>query len=124
MFLFAWAAPRLSLGASEGPRIVAKQYKDIKIQYHTPLIPYPFQAIRSHLIGQGTIEVSFNEQGTGTKAVMTKSTGSSVLDDAATRYAKAYWKSSAGNPSTLEVHVVFTLSPLKTPLSRTAKVQG
>lgn len=108
--LFVCGHPLLAHCASEGPRIIARQ-KQSKIFYRTPIIPYPYQARKNHIVGEGVIQVSFDEQGMVINVLMIKSTHSSVLDDAATKFAKAYWKSSPGNASTFEVPVEFTLSP-------------
>lgn len=77
------------------------------VHYHTPAIPYPYVARANHIHGSGSVQVTFDERGKAITAKMTRSTGSSVLDEATTSYAKANWTSTGGERSTVEVPVLY-----------------
>lgn len=93
----------------QGTRVVAVTHKGWHMRYETPHPDYPLQARIQHIRGRGTIRVSFGNDGKPTGAAMVQSTHSPILDSNATRYAYKNWRSTPGNPSTLEVHLVYAL---------------
>ena len=75
----------------------------------TPYPPYPYQARAHHDQGRGIVKVTFDESGRPVSAVMTKSTGSSILDGNTVNYALKEWKSSGGKKTTISVPVAYRL---------------
>jgi protein TonB len=74
-----------------------------------PSIQYPYEARRSKITGSGTIVVSVGADGSVTDASMGASTGSPILDNAATSaFRRARFK--PGTVPRVKIPITFTLS--------------
>jgi protein TonB len=74
-----------------------------------PNIQYPYEARRSKITGSGTIVVSVGADGSVTDASMGASTGSPILDNAATSaFRRARFK--PGTVPRVKIPITFTLS--------------
>ena len=74
-----------------------------------PNIQYPYEAKRSRVTGSGVIVVSVSPSGSVTGATMGKSTGSPILDNAATSaFRSARFK--PGTVPTVKIPITFTLT--------------
>jgi protein TonB len=74
-----------------------------------PRIEYPFEARRSKITGSGTIVVSVGSDGSVTDASMGASTGSPILDNAATSaFRRARFK--PGTVPRVRIPITFTLT--------------
>ena len=74
-----------------------------------PNIQYPYEAKRSKITGSGVIVVSVTSSGSVSSASMGKSTGSAILDNAATSaFRSARFK--PGTVPTVKIPITFTLT--------------
>lgn len=74
-----------------------------------PNIQYPYEAKRSRITGSGVIVVSVTPSGSVSSATMGKSTGSAILDNAATSaFRSARFK--PGTVPTVKIPITFTLT--------------
>jgi protein TonB len=70
---------------------------------------YPSLAMRNHLEGTATVEIKVDETGAITSANVQKSSGSSVLDEAAIEVVKKRWRFPPGQPRWLSWSCTFRL---------------
>lgn len=76
---------------------------------YKPRIEYPYEARRSKVTGSGVIVVSVGPDGSVTDASMGQSTGSSILDNAATSaFRRARFK--PGTVPKVKIPITFTLT--------------
>ena len=76
---------------------------------YKPSISYPYEARRSKVTGSGTIVVSVGSDGSVTDASMGVSTGSAILDNAATSaFRRARFK--PGTVPRVRIPITFTLT--------------
>ncbi len=76
---------------------------------YKPNIVYPYEARRTHATGSGVVVVSVSPSGSVTDASMGKSTGSSVLDNAAvSAFRNARFK--PGTVPKVKIPITFTLT--------------
>ena len=76
---------------------------------HTPGPSYPSDALKANVTGRGLCEVEFDASGHVVHAVMTKSTGSKVLDENTLAYARKNW---TGKPNShVSVPITYQLAP-------------
>ena len=79
------------------------------VRVSVPMPPYPYQARAANTQGSGTVKVTFDETGKVVSAVMTKSTGSSILDDNSINYALRNWHCTGGEKRTVVVPVAYRI---------------
>jgi len=92
---------------SPGPSGPAPSGKAAMI--YKPRIEYPYEARRSKVTGSGVIVVSVGPDGSVTEASMGQSTGSSILDNAATSaFRRARFK--PGTVPKVKIPITFTLT--------------
>jgi periplasmic protein TonB len=97
------ARPR-AVGAPTGPAPSGRAAMIFK-----PNIQYPYEAKRARITGSGVIVVSVTPSGSVSSASMGKSTGSSILDNAATSaFRSARFK--PGTVPTVKIPITFTLT--------------
>jgi TonB family protein len=98
------ARPSAPAGAPTGPAPTGKAAMVFK-----PTVVYPYEARRTRATGSGVILVSVGPSGNVTDASMAVSTGSSILDNAAT----STFKSARFKPGTVpkvKIPITFTLT--------------
>jgi len=91
-------------GAPTGPAPTGKA-----AMVYKPTVVYPYEARRMKATGSGVIVVSVSSDGSVTDATMGKSTGSSILDNAAT----STFRSARFKPGTVpkvKIPITFTLT--------------
>ncbi len=97
------ARPRTQ-GAPTGPAPSGRAAMIFK-----PNIQYPYEAKRSRITGSGVVVVSVTPSGSVSSATMGKSTGSPILDNAATSaFRSARFK--PGTVPTVKIPITFTLT--------------
>ena len=98
------ARPQAPAGAPTGPAPSGKAAMIFK-----PNIQYPYEAKRSRITGSGVVIVSVSPSGSVNSATMGKSTGSPILDNAATSaFRSARFK--PGTVPTVKIPITFTLT--------------
>lgn len=98
------ARPAAPAGAPTGPAPTGKAAMVFK-----PTVVYPYEARRTHATGSGVIVVTVGPSGNVVDASMGQSTGSSILDNAAT----STFKSARFKPGTapkVKIPITFTLT--------------
>ena len=98
------ARPTAPAGAPTGPAPSGKAALLFK-----PTIQYPYEAKRAKITGSGTVLVSVSPSGSVTSCSMGQSTGSPILDNAATSaFRSARFK--PGTVPTVKIPITFTLT--------------
>jgi TonB family protein len=91
-----------SLGSEKNPNVTARAI-------YSPRPDYPVEARRSNITGAGVVLVRVNAAGIVTSAVMAQSTGSPLLDLAATSCFKR-WRFKPGPAFTWRTPISFSSS--------------
>jgi TonB family protein len=89
---------------------------------HTPGPTYPPEALDAKVTGSGVCQVVFNHSGHVSSAVMTKSTGTTILDEHTITYARKYW---SGRPNTsASVPIEYRLATSMAKVQSVVKIHG
>ena len=98
-----------AVGVSCPAIAVTVSYADSGVRLRTPQPPYPYVAMAKHLQGICSLRVTFDERGKAVKAEIVKSTGHSLLDDNAVRWALAHWVTTGGKWVRFVIPVTYRL---------------
>ncbi len=85
------------------------KYQNLDPHIYAPNPPYPYQARQKQEHGRGVVQVTFDARGRPVKAIMTKSTGSAILDSNTINYALKAWKYPPGQTRTVLAPVDYEL---------------
>lgn len=101
----AKASAKTVAPALTGPRVVSSTNQKHDTHYDVSNPEMTSQATEAHLKGDGVLQAEFDAKGKVSKATMTKSTGSGILDANAIAWAKRNWKATPGNTSVVDVPI-------------------
>lgn len=109
-YLFLAACGAVEAAVDTGPYV--EVHPEWESRYHALVMPaptYPYDARRQHLTGSGIIAIDVDTgKGLVKSATMKKSTGSTILDQAALGVTKKWHFQPGGSPH-LEVPVTFDI---------------
>ena len=90
----------LMIGICAAP-LIAKAQTPTQVSHsdiHTPIPAYPASALKAKITGRGICQITFDASGHAESVLMTRSTGSTVLDQNTLAFAQAHW---TGNPNSV-----------------------
>ncbi len=90
-----------SIGASFSEQ--RERFRKANGAWKTPAPIYPAATVQARIVGQGEVCVTTDRKGFVREAYMTRSTGSSILDDYTITFARAAWRGPSIATTTFQV---------------------